>query len=98
MESDPAHQFMTAIVRPLTEHLAQQPALPGLDVADLANGGRGYFGQAEAAAGRIGPRGQPASSRKWRPALKASRPCGDDPLREKQRPEIQFNHPYCGNL
>ena len=49
---DPAHLFMTAIVRSLTEHLAQQPALPGLDVADLrtalANGGRGYFGQAEA--------------------------------------------------
>lgn len=46
--ADPAYLF----VRSLTEHLAQQPALPGLDIADLrtalANGGRGYFGQAEA--------------------------------------------------
>ncbi len=50
--TDPAHLFITAIVRSLTEHLAQQPALPVLDIADLrtglVNGGRGYFGQAEA--------------------------------------------------
>ena len=49
---DPAYLFITAIIRSLTQHLAQQPALPGLDVADLrtglADGGRGYFGQAEA--------------------------------------------------
>ena len=50
--ADPALILMAAIVRSLTEHLAQQPSLVGLDVADiracLKDGGRAAFGQAEA--------------------------------------------------
>lgn len=49
---DPAHLLIAAIIRSLTEPMAQQPAIPGLDIADLrtglANGGRAAFGQAEA--------------------------------------------------
>jgi cell division GTPase FtsZ len=52
LQPDPAHMLAAQIIRSLTEHLAQQPALPALDIADLRSGlldgGRGYFGQAEA--------------------------------------------------
>lgn len=45
---DPAHPFIAAITGLLTKHLAQQPTLPGLGIADirtdLADGGHGYFG------------------------------------------------------
>ena len=32
---DPAHLFIAAMIRSLTPHLAQQLALPGLDMADF---------------------------------------------------------------
>ncbi|WP_428485435.1 hypothetical protein [Rhodopila sp.] len=42
----------TRFSRPLSGHLAQQPAIPALDVAELRTGlekgGAGLFGQAEA--------------------------------------------------
>jgi hypothetical protein len=49
---DQALDRITAIIRSLTSHLAQQPAIPCLDIADirtgLLNGGRAYFGKGEA--------------------------------------------------
>jgi cell division GTPase FtsZ len=49
---DPAHTLITAIIKSLTEPLAQQPAIPALDPADLREalkcGGPVGFGQAEA--------------------------------------------------
>lgn len=50
--SDPALMLIAAIIRSLTQPLAQQPSLVGLDPADLRagleNGHRAAFGQAEA--------------------------------------------------
>lgn len=47
-----AHILIEAVIRSLTQPLAQQPALVGLDVADLRtglmSGPRAAFGQAEA--------------------------------------------------
>ncbi len=52
MSADPAHRLIAAIVRSLTQPLAQQPALPALDPADLQTGlkegSRAAFGHAEA--------------------------------------------------
>lgn len=53
MSDDAALDQMTAIIRTMSQPLAQQPAIPAIDSADyrlaFRNGGRGHFGEGEAA-------------------------------------------------